>query len=225
MAQPARRPGRRGRTVPVVIDGQDHLTTAQTAAYLGVRTQTVYAYVSRGLLARTTIAGQRGSFFPLAQVEELQSRGRTPRSPGGAERIHTHITLIGASCWGTLGGRWSGEPRRRAGGPVRGRGMSVSVDAVGCGAQGAPESKGRHGADRGDSCRSSAAGDGAGRGPGRCRSVMSIGDVDRCCPSVLPIGASRQGGWSGACWSMRLVRRASGRACVWSGVRMSVRCC
>lgn len=96
MAQPTRRPGRRGRTEPVVIDGQDHLTTAQTAAYLGVRTQTVYAYVSRGLLARTTIAGQRGSFFPLSQVEELQSRGRTPRSPGAAERIHTHITLIGA---------------------------------------------------------------------------------------------------------------------------------
>ena len=90
------RAGRRGRLEPVVIDGRDHLTTAQTASYLGVRTQTVYAYVSRGLLRRTTIAGHRGSYFPLAQIEELHSRGRTPRSAGAGERIHTQITLIGA---------------------------------------------------------------------------------------------------------------------------------
>ncbi|WP_084343349.1 citrate/2-methylcitrate synthase [Piscicoccus intestinalis] len=90
------RAGRRGRLEPVVIDGRDHLTTAQTASYLGVRTQTVYAYVSRGLLRRTTIAGHRGSYFPLAQIEELHSRGRTPRAAGGGERIHTQITLIGA---------------------------------------------------------------------------------------------------------------------------------
>lgn len=107
-------PRRRGRTQPVVIDGLDHLTTAQAAAYLGVRTQTIYAYVSRGILAPTTIAGQRGSFFPLAQVADVGSRGRAPRSAAIGERIHTRISLIGPD--DTLAYRGRDVPRLVTGG-------------------------------------------------------------------------------------------------------------
>lgn len=89
-------PRRRGKLTPIAIDGRDHVSTAQAATYLGVRVQTLYAYVSRGILTRTTIAGQRGSFFALADVEELATRGRTPRAPGASDRIHTQVTLIGA---------------------------------------------------------------------------------------------------------------------------------
>lgn len=86
---------RRGKLTPVEIDGRDHLTAAQAAAYLGVRVQTLYAYVSRGVLVRTTIAGQRGSFFALADVDELRARGRGPRTRGTGDRVNTQITLIG----------------------------------------------------------------------------------------------------------------------------------
>lgn len=87
-------PRRRARTRPVRIDGRDYLTTGQVAAYLGVRTQTVYAYVSRGVLQRTTIRGQRGSFFALSEVEEVAARGRQPRSSVPGDRVHTQITLL-----------------------------------------------------------------------------------------------------------------------------------
>lgn len=90
--RPAR--GRSGIRKPVRIDGRDYLTTAQVAAYLGGRPQTIYAYVSRGILRRTTIRGQRGSFFALAEVEDVASRARAPRSAGAADRIHTQITLV-----------------------------------------------------------------------------------------------------------------------------------
>lgn len=84
------------RSAPLRIDGREYLTTAQAAAYLGVRVETVYAYVSRGLMRRTSIEGRRGSFFALAEIDELARRGRAPRAASGPERIHTHITLIDA---------------------------------------------------------------------------------------------------------------------------------
>lgn len=72
----------------------DHLSTAQTARVLGVKQQTVYAYVSRGLLPRVTFPGRRGSWFPADVVESLRSQGPRNRLSGLAERIRTRITLI-----------------------------------------------------------------------------------------------------------------------------------
>ncbi|GAA1460885.1 citrate synthase [Williamsia maris] len=75
-------------------DGRDFLTTAQVARVLGVKAQSVYAYVSRGQLNSVRIAGVRGSLFAVGEVEAF--RRRTQRRPpaGIVERIHTEITLI-----------------------------------------------------------------------------------------------------------------------------------
>jgi citrate synthase len=66
------------------------LTAAQVAARLGVKVQTVYAYVSRGLLTRTLAPDGRTSRFDPAQVEELARRGRprdTHRRPGTVDVV------------------------------------------------------------------------------------------------------------------------------------------
>ncbi|MBS1905158.1 MAG: hypothetical protein JST33_01035 [Actinobacteria bacterium] len=80
------------------------LTAAQAAARLGVRTETLYAYVSRGLIARDR--GAHGSRFDPLEVERFARTRRRPTSPshGGARAagadgsplavIDTDIALI-----------------------------------------------------------------------------------------------------------------------------------
>lgn len=81
---------------PVLIDGQDHLSSAQVARYLGIKPETVYAYVSRGVLHRIRVAGRRESYFPLAEVEALvrPSPPNRRRAPGLSDDIRTAITLV-----------------------------------------------------------------------------------------------------------------------------------
>ncbi|MGF1661575.1 MAG: citrate/2-methylcitrate synthase [Kineosporiaceae bacterium] len=72
-----------------------HLSTAEAARRLGVKPETVYAYVSRGLLTSVRRPGHRGSAFAVDQVEALAARGRAGRSPRGAlERIRTSVTAL-----------------------------------------------------------------------------------------------------------------------------------
>lgn len=52
------------------------ISAEQAAQRLGVKLQTVYAYVSRGLLTRELDADGRKSRFSAAQVEQLAQRGR-----------------------------------------------------------------------------------------------------------------------------------------------------
>jgi citrate synthase len=52
------------------------LTTDQVAARLGVKRETVYAYVSRGQLSRELAEDGRGSLFDPREVEKLARRGR-----------------------------------------------------------------------------------------------------------------------------------------------------
>ncbi|KZF09313.1 hypothetical protein A2J03_02855 [Rhodococcus sp. EPR-157] len=76
-------------------DGRDLLTTAQAAARLGVKPETVYAYVSRGLLTSTRLPGVRGSMFDVDEVESLAGRDTARRTDIGAvERIRTRTTLL-----------------------------------------------------------------------------------------------------------------------------------
>lgn len=76
-------------------DGRNLLTTAQAAARLGVKPETVYAYVSRGLLTSTRLPGVRGSVFDVDEVESLAGRDSARRTDIGAvERIRTQTTLI-----------------------------------------------------------------------------------------------------------------------------------
>ncbi|OZD01746.1 hypothetical protein CH275_18245 [Rhodococcus sp. 06-235-1A] len=76
-------------------DGRNLLTTAQAAARLGIKPETVYAYVSRGLLTSTRLPGVRGSVFDVDEVESLAGRDTARRTDIGAvERIRTQTTLI-----------------------------------------------------------------------------------------------------------------------------------
>ncbi|SHL45532.1 citrate/2-methylcitrate synthase [Actinacidiphila paucisporea] len=84
------------------------ISTREAAARLGVKPETLYAYVSRGLLDSRRAAGGRGSTFDPAEVAALAARGRAGAgtaasgspSDGEAEgwgRIRTGITLIDAA--------------------------------------------------------------------------------------------------------------------------------
>ncbi|MEV7402605.1 citrate synthase [Streptomyces sp. NPDC091267] len=75
---------------------QRRLTTRETAERLGVKPETVYAYVSRGQLSSNRAPGGRGSTFDAAEVDALARRTgrREPSSPAGEPAVRTGITLI-----------------------------------------------------------------------------------------------------------------------------------
>lgn len=82
------------RVTPLRHEGRDYLTTAQTARVLGVKPETIYAYVSRGRLVSARVDGIAGSVFAVDEVEALTQRS-TSRPPAGVvERIRTQITLL-----------------------------------------------------------------------------------------------------------------------------------
>lgn len=72
------------------------LTTRETAERLGVKPETVYAYVSRGQLSSNRAPGGRGSTFDAAEVDALARRTgrREPTAPAGGLSFPTGITLI-----------------------------------------------------------------------------------------------------------------------------------
>lgn len=74
----------------------DTLTTVETAARLGVKPATVYAYVSRGLLKPTRSADGRTSTFDRREVERMAARGRKARGPDAprAMAMVSALTLI-----------------------------------------------------------------------------------------------------------------------------------
>ena len=74
------------------------LTADQAARRLGVKVETVYAYVSRGALGRQRRAGSRASWFDAGEVEQLARRGRprrTTRPPAIDVLVESGITAIG----------------------------------------------------------------------------------------------------------------------------------
>ncbi|PRZ42599.1 citrate synthase [Antricoccus suffuscus] len=89
MAEPPSNAAPRGR-----------LTTAQAADLLGVKTETLYAYVSRRLLTSQRTPGGRASTFDAAEVEKLARRtkgehgGVITGAGGRAFSFRTSITLI-----------------------------------------------------------------------------------------------------------------------------------
>lgn len=77
---------------------QARLTTREAAERLGVKPETVYAYVSRGQLSSERAPGGRGSTFDAKEVDALARRGgrREPHSAGagGELTFRTALTLI-----------------------------------------------------------------------------------------------------------------------------------
>ena len=71
------------------------LTTAEAAAELGVKAQTLYAYVSRGQLARRSAEGGSGSLFHRDDVARLAARGSRRRREGRVDvHVDSAITLL-----------------------------------------------------------------------------------------------------------------------------------
>jgi excisionase family DNA binding protein len=55
----------------VVIDGEEYLTGDQAAALLGVKRETLYAYVSRGMLKSYRQGIKRQRLYRRAEIEAL----------------------------------------------------------------------------------------------------------------------------------------------------------
>ncbi|MFJ5175505.1 citrate synthase [Streptomyces griseoviridis] len=76
------------------------LTTRETAELLGVKPETVYAYVSRGQLSSHRVPGGRGSTFDTAEVTALARRNKRESAgsqhTGGELSVRTRVTLIEA---------------------------------------------------------------------------------------------------------------------------------
>lgn len=77
------------------MPGEPLLTTAEVAHRLRIKPETVYAYVSRGLLDRVKVQGERVSRFRLADVERLAARTQATRPErDAAPAMRTATTLI-----------------------------------------------------------------------------------------------------------------------------------
>src|ERR1700722_16029487 len=87
--------GARRCTNPSMGPRAELLTTAEVARRLGVKRETVYAYVSRGLLARDPASGHRRSLFDPAAVEALADRARhANRSDALEVTVRTELTAL-----------------------------------------------------------------------------------------------------------------------------------
>jgi citrate synthase len=76
-------------------ESEDRLGTEEVARRLGVKRETVYAYVSRGLLDRHPASGPHDSQFDPAAVERLVARARRPdRSSALEVVVETELTLL-----------------------------------------------------------------------------------------------------------------------------------
>ncbi|MBS1846257.1 MAG: citrate synthase [Actinobacteria bacterium] len=76
-------------------DAVDRLGTEEVARRLGVKRETVYAYVSRGLLVRHPESGPHESRFDPEEVERLAARARRPdRSSALEVVVETELTLL-----------------------------------------------------------------------------------------------------------------------------------
>jgi citrate synthase len=83
------------RRMPEPARERELLSAAEAARRLGVKPETLYAYVSRGLLRRRRSSDGRRSWFEPAEVERLAGRSRQP--PGQRARllgIESSITSI-----------------------------------------------------------------------------------------------------------------------------------
>src|SRR5262245_55687631 len=71
------------------------LSSAEASRRLGVKPETLYAYVSRGLLRRQRSPDGRRSWFDPAEVERLAERSRQPAGRGAARLgVTSAITSI-----------------------------------------------------------------------------------------------------------------------------------
>src|SRR5690242_18057340 len=76
------------------MNERPQLDAADAAARLGVKRQTLYAYVSRGLLRSHPAPNGRGSFFDPVEVDALLRRSRAGRESAQELTIATAVSSI-----------------------------------------------------------------------------------------------------------------------------------
>ena len=75
--------------------GEEWLPTAEAARRLGVKRETLYSYVSRGMLSSRPSPTGRGSLFDRAEVASLASRARSGGRAGALEVVvDSRLTLL-----------------------------------------------------------------------------------------------------------------------------------
>jgi len=74
----------------------EYLETAEAAERLGVKSATLYAYVSRGLLRRHRDPATRRSLFRPDEVDALRRQSHPPRPSGEEVTFESAITVLGA---------------------------------------------------------------------------------------------------------------------------------
>lgn len=92
--------------------GEQRISAAEAAARLGIKRESLYAYVSRGLLESRTLDGKTSTFDP-AEVEALQRRRRGPRTSAAGVPIVSAITRIEGSAISYRGEPLDGLVARR----------------------------------------------------------------------------------------------------------------
>src|ERR1043166_30474 len=70
------------------------LPSTAAAARLGIKRATLYAYVSRGLIAAHQLPHRRGSWFDPVDLDALMRRARDPEERRPDPHIASAITLI-----------------------------------------------------------------------------------------------------------------------------------
>ena len=104
---------------PVLAHEARRISTKQAAELLGVKPETVYAYVSRGQLSSRRSTGGRGSTFDAKEVEALARRNRREPAEGSpaagnasaAELAAAHVGVDGLGLHAQQLGRFLGaEP-------------------------------------------------------------------------------------------------------------------
>jgi citrate synthase len=72
----------------------DWYTAGEAQARLGVKAQTLYAYVSRGLVRSERVPGARTSRYRRGDVERLAARGRRTAGPGPEIVVDSALTRL-----------------------------------------------------------------------------------------------------------------------------------
>jgi citrate synthase len=85
----------------ILMDGEEFLTAQEACQALGIKASTLYAYVSRGLLASYRQGIKRARLYLRTDVEDL-TRLRGPEEStlrGGATSDAQHSGAIGDQPW------------------------------------------------------------------------------------------------------------------------------
>lgn len=83
------------RVYPGRVARSAWMTSEEATRRLGVKPETLYAYVSRGLIRSERVPGQRRSRFLTADVERHAARSRAGGRAGGLEVVvETQLTLL-----------------------------------------------------------------------------------------------------------------------------------